>query len=323
MTSLHVRMLLIFLFVSFSAHAKEWRVYDKDSFNEAFKKVASLDTIYIEKGEYPYSAVLRAQNVTIMAVPGAVMAGSAAKGKAALVIKGDGTRIYNLECHSISVRDGNGACIRLEAPSLYLDNVYFHDSQQGILASRNAELIEINKSKFERLGYGGRAHGIYFTGKGKLFIKNSVFVSSQGEGHEIKSRGSLTVIENSVVASLDGIDSRLIDIPNGGELIVRNSVLQQGTSSSNTDVIGFGLEGRKFLHKINRVTLEGNMIILDRHINRILHLKDPSYEVNARNNAIIGKSVDELPGFNLMLESREKAGIDPVPFLPSLPLDNP
>ena len=311
----------MFTVVSFSPLllAKEWRVSDKTSFSEAFKKVARFDTIYIEKGEYPFSAILRTQNVTIMAEPGAVMAGDAAQGKAALVIKGDGTRIINLECHSITVRDGNGACIRLEAPSLYLENVYFHDSQQGILASRNAELIEINKSKFERLGYGGRAHGIYFTGKGKLYIKNSIFISSQGEGHEIKSRGGLTVIENSVIASLDGVDSRLIDISNGGELIIRNSILQQGPASSNTDVIGFALEGKKYLHEINRVILEGNMILLDRQQNRILHKLNADMEVIARNNSIIGKSLDELPGFNLILDSRENAGMLPYPFMPTLP----
>lgn len=49
---------------------------------------------------------------------------------------------------------------------------------------------------------------------------------------------------------------------NGGELIVKDSVLAQDQKSSNGQVIGFGLEG--LTHKNNSVQFMGNVIYLER-----------------------------------------------------------
>ncbi len=65
---------------------------------------------------------------------------------------------------SIAVPDGNGACIRLEGQNLTVDHCYFHDSQQGILTGPRPGLVQISRSRFERLGHGGQAHGIYIGG---------------------------------------------------------------------------------------------------------------------------------------------------------------
>jgi len=308
----------LFFLLSTSVIAKDWQVYSEDTFLEAFQKAQDEDVINIAKGNYQASAVLKANHVTVMAEPGAVVAGSAAKGKAALVISGDGTKIFNLECHSISVSDGNGACIRLEAASLFLKNVYFHDSQQGLLSSPKSELIEIVGSKFERLGFGGRAHGIYVTGgKTRLLIKDSSFISSVGEGHEIKSRGSYVLIEQCLIASLDEEDSRLIDMSNGGELIIRNSVLQEGFHSSNSDLIGVGLEGVK--HEVNKVTLENNVILVDRRPAYLLHYRNKDIEVSAKQNIIVGLKNVNLPGINLVFESRKELGMEEYPYIPPVP----
>ena len=86
-----------------------------------------------------------------------------------------------------------------------------------MLTGPNPGRILIRNSRFERLGLNGTAHGIY-VGGGELYVYQSEFLRSKSQGMEIKSRARKTVIERSVIASLDGVDSRLLDIPNGGEL---------------------------------------------------------------------------------------------------------
>ena len=222
-------------------------------------------------GEYREAAIVRQSGVTIRAEPGAHMMGYAAEGKAALVIKGNNTVIEGLECSGISVSDRNGACIRLEGRNLTLRNVYFHDSEQGVLGGGGVILIE--DSKFERLGREGQAHGLYVWGDEVIFRRSEV-LASKSEGHEIKSRAKRTIIEGSVIASLDGDDSRLIDISNGGEVIIRGNVLQQGPESVNNEMIGLGFEGLRYEN--NAVLIEANIILVDRPRTKIVAGPQPA-----------------------------------------------
>jgi hypothetical protein len=122
------------------------------------------------------------------------------------------------------------------------------------------------------------------------------------------------VIESSLIASLGGVDSRLIDISNGGILKVTGSVLQKGPVSSNGDLIGFGLEGLRFPD--NRIEISGNVLILEREgPNRILHTKS---EVATRleGNLIAGSPADPVPAGNTLKRNRASAGLPPAPHLP-------
>jgi len=222
--------------------------------------------------------------------------GVAAEHKAALVIKGNDVTIDGLECSDISVVNGNGACIRMEGRNLTLRNVYFHDAQQGILAGKAGApekgLLLIEDSRFERLGFGARAHAIYVGEDAiTLHIRRSQIVSSTGYGHEIKSRAQRTLIESSVIASLDGSDSRLVDIPNGGELIIRDSTLQKGPNSDSPDLIGVGLERGKSKskdHLINSIIIEYNTFFVERgQRTELVHVEDVPPAI-LRHNKIIG-----------------------------------
>lgn len=254
------------------------------------------DTITLGPGVYEQAAVLRASNLTLRAAAGAHIRGAVVERKAALVIKGNDVTIDGLECSDIAVTNGNGACIRMEGRNLTLRNVYFHDAQQGILAGKAGApekgTLLIEKSRFERLGFGARAHGIY-VGEGDitLHIRDSRIVASTGKGHEVKSRAQSTLIENSVIASLDSVDGRLIDIPNGGELIVRDSILQKGPNSGSRDLIGVGLErgkGKSKDHLINSIIVENNTILLERgQRTELVHVRDVP-EAIFRRNTIIG-----------------------------------
>lgn len=275
--------------------------------------------VEIDAGKYKQASVLKANNVTITGVAGkTAIHDKTVEGKGALVIKGDNTTISNLECFNINVSHQNGACIRLEGRNLDLHNVYFHDSQQGLLTGGRPGTVSIYNSRFERLGKGGQAHGIYLGG-GRLFITDSYFLSSKSEGHEIKSRASENIITKSVIASLDGKDSRLIDIPFGGILKVTDSVLQQGDKTSNWNLIGFAMEGYK--RKTNMITLRGNIFLLDRRKgNKVLDIKNSKTKPVVAGNAFIGNLKDKnFDDSNYFFDDREEAKLDPYPYLPPLP----
>ncbi|TVR83912.1 MAG: tandem-95 repeat protein, partial [Rhodospirillales bacterium] len=299
------------------------------SVSEALATANDGDTITILPGVWREATTITANDITIEG-EGAHLKDATTGGKATLVIQGNNTTIRGLEVSGMSVSDGNGAAIRQEGKNLTLDGVYFHDGQQGILANNGTGTILIENSTFERLGHGGRAHGIYVNKIAELIIRDSQFLSSKGQGHEIKSRAAKTTIENSVVASLDGNDSRLIDIPNGGEIVIRNNVLQMGPNTANNDAIGINLEQRNPNNAHdwprNSILIEGNIIISDRggSNDRLLHYRDwedSGYPAPVLvGNTVVGFSSSQVPSGNAWYANRDAAGLPPYPFLPEAPV---
>lgn len=298
------------------AYAYEIKLDNKvmPSLQLAMKQAKQGSVIEISKGEYFDGGVLSVDDVTIQGEKGAHLKGFSIKGKGSLVIQGDNTQIIGIECSQVSVSDRNGACVRLEGRNLQLIDVYFHDSEQGLLSGKNSGLLWVDNSRFERLGKSGQAHGIY-VGSGELYINNSYFLSSKNEGHEIKSRARKTIIHNTTIASLYGKDSRLIDVSSGGILEVVGCVLQQGNNTSNSDLIGFALEGMKY--KVNSIKIQNNIFLLDRERgNRLLHTKGNVENLNVLNNTIIGKlSGNKFNDSNTFYRSRYAAGVKPFPAL--------
>ena len=62
-------------------------------------------------------------------------------------------------------------------------------------------------------------------------------------GHEIKSRALNTTITNSRIYDLNGTASYSIDLPDGGNALIQNNIIQQGSSSHNPIIITAGEEG--------------------------------------------------------------------------------
>lgn len=313
-------LVLLFSFLTLCVEAVQPNEISLDgklvtSLKNAMASAVDGSVIELGAGIYKDGGVLKANFVTIKGVKGTHLKGFSTKGKGALVIRGNDTEIINIECSNVSVRDGNGACVRLEGRNLQLRDVYFHDSQQGLLSGKSSGNILIENSRFERLGHGGRSHGIY-VGSGELYINNSKFLSSKKEGHEIKSRARKTLISNSTIASINGKDSRLIDVSNGGELEVKNCVLQQGNKTSNWNLIGYGLEGLKY--KNNTISIKNNLFILDRkNGNKVLHTKGKIKSIAVEKNVLIGKISDnKFDDSNLFYKDRSDAGVEPFPSLP-------
>jgi hypothetical protein len=91
---------------------------------------------------------------------------------------------------------------------------------------------------------GQCAHGIYINGVQQLEVEHSRFIG-QHIGHHIKSRAHNTVlIDNDIADGPDGNSSYLIDIPNGGNVLIQGNRLQKGKMAENTGTaVPIGEEG--------------------------------------------------------------------------------
>lgn len=206
------------------------------------------DTIVIEPGRYFDCAVWSEDHLTIVgAGHGAVLTDKTCEGKAIFVTSGNDIVIRNLTFTRARVPDGNGAGIRVEGRNLTVENSRFIDNEEGILAADSpGSTITIRNSQFVDNGKCAEAcaHGIYVNHVALLQITGSRFYRTK-MGHSVKSRSLRTVLRNNVIEDgPDGTSSYLVDIPNGGSLIMVNNVLEKGPKSgNNATAISIGEEG--------------------------------------------------------------------------------
>ena len=232
------------------------------SLQDALAAALPGDQAVLAPGVYEEGAVITTPRLVLRGEPGAHLRGHAVEGKAALVVKAAGVVIEGIECSGIAVRDNNGACVRIEGDDLTVRNVHLHDNQQGILSGPGGGVLLVEGSLLERNGFGGQAHGVYIGRRyANLHFRNNRVLATTGAGHGVKSRAQSTIIENNVIAGLDGHDSRAIDLPNGGDVVIRGNVLEKGPNSANAQMIGLALEGD--LHEVNQTLIEGNLVIFD------------------------------------------------------------
>jgi hypothetical protein len=291
---------------------------DFPSLTAALAAARDGDTLVMSPGLYEEAAVVARNGLHIIAEPGAHMRGKAAGGKGALVVAGNGTVIEGLECSDIQVSDGNGACIRLEGRDLTLRGVNFHDSQEGVLSGSNTGVVTIEDSMFSRLGKYGQAHGIYIGGGvgSGLSVTRSHFLHTRSEGHAIKSRAMVNTIRDNVIASLDQVDSRAIDLPNGGSNLITGNIIEESPESSNWDAIGIGLELGKAPNdpQANSTLIENNIFIVDRSSSDLVHVRNvPAPKIVS--NIVVGGPANPLGEGNHYFRSRELAGLPPFPRL--------
>lgn len=289
---------------------------DADDLADAVRRMAKGGLLLIRTGTYRQAATLRTDGLHILAEPGAALRRKSVQGKGALVVDAD-TTIEGLECSHVAVRDGNGCCIRQQRGDLTLIGVHFHHSQMGLLSGHNGGNIRILDSYFHDNGYdesGNLGHNIYVN-SGSLEFVRSWSLSARNAGHELKSRAERTLIEDSLLASLNARDSRLVDQPDGGLLEIRGSVLGKGTRSENPDMIGYGLEirDRKPPYKDNRVIIRRNTVYADRPQGARLLNALHALSSDVTQNVVIGKT--SAPPGNTRIDDRDDAGLAPYPAL--------
>ncbi len=170
--------------------------------------------------------------------------GRNSEGKAIWVIAGNDTTIENIEFSGARVPDQNGAGIRQEGANLLVEHCYFHDNQEGILAGDNpASNIVIDSSVFARNGAGdGFSHNLYINHVRSFTLRYSYSTDAR-VGHLVKSRALRNYILYDRLTGERGTDSYELDLPNGGLSYVIGTVIEQGASTQNSNMLAYGEEG--------------------------------------------------------------------------------
>jgi len=218
------------------------------------------DRIEIDPGQYFDCAVWRSNDLLIEGTgPGVVIADKTCLGKALFVIAGNNTTVRNLTLMRARVPDMNGAGIRLEGGNLLVDQVMFIDNQNGILGGVAGATVTIRNSEFDRNGSCEKAcaHAIYIGEVDSLRVQHSHFYNTR-QGHSIKSRALRTEVTNCEIDDgSDGTSSYLIDVPNGGTVVVADNILEKGPKSENHNAaIAIGEEG--VTHLTAEITISNN-----------------------------------------------------------------
>lgn len=249
------------------------------------------------------------------------LSGGVCNGKAPLVTAAGNIVIEGLEISDVSVKDGNGACIRLDPGTrdLTVRDIYCHDIQIGVLgASEGHFLIEDSLFIGNRINNGQSNtlyHGLYITGGDEVLIRRSRILSTQHAGHSLKAGPRKLTVEDSIIAALNGHNSRALDAYGGGEVALLHNIIQQGPQSENSDVIGLALEPRRVLPGNHSLRLENNWVIFDNPGKGILIQGRKLGPITVKNNTFIGlkgmglEGVQELD--NHWFESRKEAGLAP------------
>ena len=264
--------------------------------SSAVKASHDGDVIQVQAGTYTNDSAIINTKITIMGVGGMVNLVATVpppNGKAILVTNTDVT-LSNIAFSGVKVADGNGAGIRYQHGNLTINDCYFHDNQDGLLAGADTTgSITINNSEFSHNGTGnGLTHNLYVGEIGTLTVNGSYFHDAV-VGHEIKSRALNTIIENSRIFDLSGSASYSIDLPNGGNAVIQNNVIEQGAKSQNPIIIHVGGEAPTYAGTNVRIT--GNVILNDLHIpSAVAVVNRIAAPVTFANNQVFGLTSSKL-----------------------------
>ncbi|MBV9251842.1 MAG: hypothetical protein JO227_21695 [Acetobacteraceae bacterium] len=246
-----IALLLLLIFSGWTAIGRTLQVGPQRALKLASDAAAEArdgDTIVVDAGKYDDCAVWRANRLTIIgAGTGAVFLGKTCEGKAIFVVSGQDMHIQNVTFEHAAVPAHNGAGIRAEGGDLLVENCRFIDNEEGILSGPMPGVtIAIVSSEFNGNGncIAACAHGIYAGKVGLLRVENSRFINTH-QGHHVKSRALHTIIRgNTIEDGPEGNSSYLIDIPNGGDLLIERNALVKGPHTDNpAAAISLGAEG--------------------------------------------------------------------------------
>jgi hypothetical protein len=176
--------------------------------------------------------------------------------------------------------------------------------------------LTIEDSIFENNGFGdGQAHGIYLTRGNEAVIRRSRILSSKDAGHSIKAGAQKLIVEDSVIAALNGHNSRALDAFAGGDITLRRNVIQQGPESDNSDMIGLALEPARLLPSGHSVLLEDNWVVFDddKRGHKVLFRGKMLGPIVIRNNVLVSLNGMGMDGVkeegNHWAETRSQAGL--------------
>jgi hypothetical protein len=222
------------------------------------------DRVLIAPGGYRDCAVWRAADLTIEAAGGdVVIFGPVCGDKALFVTAAPRITIIGLTFDGAVATPGNGAGIRAEGGDLAIRRARFTHNQNGILGGPQPPGARLLITDSHFIGNGalehGRecAHGLYAGGFALVRITRSRFEATR-VCHHVKSRAAQTeIIDTEIIDGPDTRTSYLVDVPNGGNLLLANSRLRKGPRATNTTTaVAIGAEGVR--HETTSLRIEGN-----------------------------------------------------------------
>ena len=230
----------------------------------AIAKATPGDVVHIEAGTYYDCASIGQDRVTVEGDgPQTILTDKTCAGKALLIVDGSDVTIRNMTLQRARVADGNGAGIRAEGGNLTVQGVRFINDQDGILTADNkSATLRILDSVFQQDGVcissGGCAHAVYTGVIALLHVQGSRFLDTR-DGHDIKSRALRTeIVDNSIEDGPNGTSSYLVDVPNGGALVLTGNTMEKGPNCTNhSAAVSIGEEGVD--RPTDEITVRGNV----------------------------------------------------------------
>lgn len=258
-------LVLLFSLLAAPAAAETLRVGPGERFatpSAAARVAKPGDRVVIAPGTYRDCAVWRTPDLTIEAAGGeVVITGPICADKALFVIAAPRVTVRGITFRGAAFAGGNAAGIRAEGGDLTVQRSRFEDNQNGILTHYRlpeARLV-IEESVF--VGNGALihecAHGLYAGEWALVAIRRSRFEATR-ICHHVKSRALRTeIVESAILDAPDNRASYLVDIPNGGDLLLANSTLRKGPDHGNpTAAVMIGAEGVR--HPTTSLRVIGN-----------------------------------------------------------------
>ncbi|MGQ3052616.1 MAG: hypothetical protein ACT6S0_12595 [Roseateles sp.] len=249
--------------------------------------------IEVDAGDYMADAAAwPQQDLTLRAVGGRVRliaAGAHTQGKGLFVTTGRRQRIEGFDFIGATVPDRNGAGIRLEAGSLTLVGCSFRDNENGVLTA-NDDSIELDVVDCDFgpiLPREGKTHNVYVGSIKRLAVTGSYFHHGL-HGHLLKSRAALNhILYNRLSDEIGGRASYELEFPNGGVAIVMGNLIMQSSTTENSHVISFGVEGARWPRQ--RLVLVHNTLVDQKASGGIwLRVTPAQTEVMLANNLLVG-----------------------------------
>lgn len=343
------KSLLYILLIYFSTpmFSKVWNVGGESEYKFC-SQVEGLaengDTIIIAEDTYngdrqvtwsKNNLLIRGTGKNTILVAGESIANDQSNGKGIFVIKGSNTTVENITFSNAKVESGNGAGIRLEGVNLDVRYCRFFGNEMGILQGGKISdcRVLIEYCEFNNNGNSknpGYQHNIYINYVDTLIFRFNLSMNAVASGHEFKSRAYNSFIMYNRISNTNSVDSRNIDLPNGGTAVIVGNIIEQGEESENSNIIGYGLEGLKNPTP-NNLWIANNTIINNKSKGSFVNIVDGTDSLVLYNNVMVGAKTGGLiigtPKYldsasNFINNDVNSAGLKDISKLDFTPLEN-
>ncbi len=237
---------------------------------DALARALPGDTVVLPPG-------VHAGAVGMVAVPGLTLTspgpgaelradGRHVGGKAILVVRAPGVRIENIGFRGARVPDGNGAGIRFESGSLWLERCRFADNEMGLLSGAGPQMqLVVHRCHFGDAPRhdSGQLHHLLYVGRiGSCVVLHSRF-GNGWRGHLLKSRARINrVLWSEFIDTPHGEAAYEVEFPEGGDILLQGNRIEQSAHTRNPALLSVGAEARG--RPQTRLVLRDNVFVSER-----------------------------------------------------------